>query len=502
MSEPILILENINKYFNEDFSLRNIDLSVCPGEALAIMGENGSGKSSLMKIISGMWKRDSGKIIYKGSNYAASSINEAKKLGIHMVMQDIALFPNLTVAENVYTDLMPRQKHFPYALVPMETLKNCRELFSEFGIDIDAETLLGTLGHAQRHMIQILQAYISDADVVIFDEPSSVFSPKEKDILYKIIQKMKEQNRAILYITHLLEDIHEIADRITILYQGKIVVTRDAKDITNDDIIKIMSSSSDKKRYPKLDISVGKPVLTVKNLCLDKILSNISFVLRKGQILGITGLAGSGRSMLAKCLFGINKPQSGTIEVDGRQVVFKSPADAVQAGIAYLPEDRAASTNLGCLNLENNISISSLKRFSGHGKIDSNILRQVSKTYVDKLSIKPGSLDTIICELSGGNQQKASVARWMMSRAKIYILDEPTRGVDIASKTDVYNSMVDLIRKGASIILISSDMEEILGMCDTVAVMNGGEIACEMPRQNATKEKMLYYASTKGVNRV
>lgn len=496
MSVPALVLKDLNKYMSEDFSLCNINLDLYYGEVHAIVGENGSGKSMIINVISGIFKRDSGYIYMDGQEIMANSVYEAKKMGIHSVFQDVALYPNLTVAENVFADKMPsKNKHF-CSLDFDKLFFDCNALFKKLNIDIDPHILISRLGFAQKHLIELVKAYISDAKIILFDEPSAAFTLVEKAILFKIIKELKQKNKAIFYITHFLDEIEVIADRVTVIYQGKIIGTRNVKEVTNDEIIDLMTMTVDGKRYPKLELPLGKTVLSVKNLYFEEILSDINFDLKKGEILGVAGLVGSGRSILAKCLFGVIKPTSGAIEVNQKVVKFKDPSDAIKAGIALLPEDRLNCSVYGCLNLETNVSVSSLKRFVQNMMIDPYILAEVSSTYVEKLSIKPGNAEDLLRTYSGGNQQKMAVARWMMSRLKVYIMDEPTRGVDIASKTDIYNCIVDMVRKGASIILISSDIDEILGMCDRILVLNAGKMMCNLPRSQATKETILMHASS------
>lgn len=495
MNVPALVLKNINKYLSEDFSLEHINLDLFYGEVHALIGENGSGKSMIINVINGIFKKDDGQIFVDGKEIEADSVYEAKKMGIHTVLQDVALYPNLSIAENVYADKMPYKNEFLHWIDYDQLLFNCKNLFQELDINLNPESLLGSLGFAQLHLIEMVKAYISDAKIIIFDEPSAAFSPLEKAILFRIIQELKKRNKAIIYITHSLDEIEKVADRVTVIYQGRIIGTRIVKDTTTNEIIELMAMTDIGKRYPKLDLPLGKTVLSVKNLSFDTVLSDVSFDLRKGEVLGITGLAGSGRSILAKCIFGITKPSTGSIEVNQKPITIREPYDAIHAGIALLPEDRINSSVFGCLNLQSNVSIASLRRFVQHMIIDPYILSDVSNSYVEKLSIKPGNADDLLSTYSGGNQQKMAVARWMMSRLKVYIMDEPTRGVDIASKTDIYNCMVDMVRKGASIIFISSDIDEILGMCDRILVMNSGKLVCDLPRAQATKEKIILYAA-------
>lgn len=495
MGVPALELKDLNKYLSDDFSLQNINLDLFYGEVHALIGQNGSGKTMIINVINGLITKDSGQIFVDGQEVHISSVNEAKRSGIHSVLQDVALYPNLTVAENVYADKLPYKNKFLRWIDFNQLYYNCQQLFATLGIDIKPTALLGTLGYAQLHLIEMIKAYISDAQILLFDEPSADFSMHEKATLYHIIRELRNKKKAIIYITHFLDEIEAIADRVSVIYQGKIVGTRTVKENSSNEIIELMAMTHHGKRYPKLEVPLGKTILSVKNLSFETVLSDISFDLKKGEILGVTGLVGSGRSVMAKCIFGETRAHTGTIEVNGKEIIIKEPYDAIKAGIALLPEDRINSSVFGCLDLNNNVSISSLKRFVQHMVIDPYILTDVSSSYVDKLSIKPGKSSDIIATYSGGNQQKMTVARWMMSRLKVYIMDEPTRGVDVASKTDIYNCMVDMVRKGASIVFISSDIDEIMGMCDRILVMNSGKLVCDLPKGQATKEQILTYAA-------
>lgn len=497
MGIPKLEIKNINKYFSDSFSLSDVSMDLYSGEVHAFIGENGSGKSTVIKIISGVLKQDSGVVLIDNTAVSIDSVASAREHGIHCVWQDINLYPNLTVAENIYMD-HPNTENSLLARNQYRMFRDCNEIFGEFGINIDARVKAGQLGFAQKQLVEMVKAYVSNAQIVIFDEPSAAFTSNEKDILYRIIRALKAKNTAILYITHLLDEIELIADRLSVIHQGRIIGTQTVGNTSKDDIIRMLAVPAEKNRYPKLNITLGKVIMSVKDLSAADILSSISFDLRKSEILGITGLMGSGRSLLAQCLFGITPVKTGSIEINGQKQKFSSPEDAIRNGIALLPEDRASSAIFGCLNLENNVTLSSLKRFEQYKYLHNQIMTDVTDTYIKKLSIRPGNLNDLMENYSGGNQQKAAVARWMMSRSKIYILDEPTRGVDVASKTDIYNCMLDLVSKGASIILISSDIEEILGMCDRVLVLAEGQISGEFRRSEATKEAIMYKATIKG----
>ncbi len=497
MGVPKLEAKGISKYFSDAFSLCDVSIDLYCGEVHAIIGENGSGKSTIIKIISGVVKPDSGVMFIDGNAVTIDSVSSAKANGIHCVWQDINLYPNLTVAENIYMDYQHSKKNLFGTVNKLKMYQDCSNIFSEFGINIDARTTVSKLGFAQKQLVEMVKAFVSNAQIVIFDEPSAAFTSSEKEILFRIIKVLKEKNTAIFYITHLIEEIELIADRFTVMHQGRVIGTRNVRNTTKEDVIRMLSVPAEKKRYPRIDIPLGKVVMSVKDLSAANILSSINFELRKSEILGITGLMGSGRSLLAQCLFGVTPIQTGSIEINGQRQKINSPGDAIRNGIALLPEDRAVSSIFGCLNLESNVTVSSLKRFEQYKYLHNNIMTDVTDTYIKKLSIKPGRLNDLLETYSGGNQQKAAVARWIMSRSKIYILDEPTRGVDVASKTDIYNSMFDLVSKGASIILISSDMEEILGMCDRVLVLAEGKITGEFRRNEVTKEAIMYKATIK-----
>ena len=495
MKFPILKLVGITKSFDDDFTLSDINLSLFPGEVHVLIGENGSGKSTIMNIISGIVKANSGEILINNNKVSIHSIVSSKQHGILYLMQDSNYFNNLTVAENVFLDQMPFTNKFSKVIDYNKLFFKCQELFNTLNIFIDVREKVSKLGLAERHLIEFARASISDAKIAIFDEPSAALTKVERDILFSIIQSLKEKGVGIFYISHRLDEIKLIGDRVTIISNGHIVETRDLSSMENDDIIKIMTGAIYKKKYPKLHVPFGPVVFSVKNLYSPTMLNNISFDLRKNEIIGITGLMGSGRTRLAHCIFGATKPTAGTISIDEKPVVFNSPSDAIAHGIAFVPEDRAADSIFEYLDVVSNVTVSSLKRFTRFGKLHTLMVGGLAKDYIKKLNINPGFSYDLLTSYSGGNQQKVVLAKWMMSRSKIFILDEPTRGIDVVSKIDIYNSMNDLVTKGASIIFISSDIDEILGMCDRILVLSHGRIVCELSSLEATKEKILHYAT-------
>lgn len=497
MSSPILVLNDINKYFNEDFSLHNINLDLYEGEVHILMGENGSGKSAIMKIISGIFQPDSGEIILEGTPIHFSSAYDAKKYGIHYIMQDTNLYENFSVAENVFFDQMPYINKFLKLIDQNKMYYNCRILFNKLGIDIDPFQPVSQLGFGQKQLVELAKACVSPARLLILDEPSAALTESERKILFETITTLKEKGMAIFYISHKLDDVEKIGDRITVIHQGRIIDTRNVQSIDDSTVVKMMTGKTFKNRYPKLPPVIGEEILSVRNLKYSNILDDINFNLHKGEILGITGLVGSGRTLLAKCLFGMIDQYEGTVELDGEPVNFSGPADAIAAGIILVPEDRLINTVIGCLSLRENLSIASLKRFARGPILYPTFINTISLHYIKNLNIKPGNPEDLFFTYSGGNQQKTILGRAIMTRPRIYILDEPTRGIDIASKVDIYNIMNDIVTNEGSIIFISSDIEEILGMCDRILVLTDGKISYEMSREEATKEKILYHAIKK-----
>jgi len=486
-----LSLHNVNKYITDDFSLTNINLDFYSGQVHSIIGENGSGKSSIIKIISGMFSLDSGEIVLDGDTVSFKSVFDARKAGIYCISHATSLFPNLSICENIFSDTTSTKSSI-FKTINFEKLrKKCHDLFKEFNINLDIDALISTLNYPQQQLVELLKVYVSSAKVVVLDEVSSSFTYVEKNILFSIISKLKSRGVAIIYITHIIEEIKMISDSLSIVYKGKIVCSKDVSNLTDDDIISLLSVPLSKKPYPKLNVKLGENVLSVENLQVSNSLKNISFKLKKSEILGITGLMDSGRSILGQCLFGNVNSYKGHISINGTVKKITSPSDAIRLGIAFLPDSSSLTSLFECLNLERNITSASLKRFESHKYLHEDIIFNITNSYIKKLNIKPGNQNDIISHYSSGNQQKTVLAKWMMSKSKIFILNEPTRGIDIASKIDVYNCINDLVRKGASVILISSDIDEILGMCDRTLVLSHGEIISEFYRNEATKEKII-----------
>lgn len=497
MSRPILQLENVSRNFRGEFHIRNINLTLYKGEVHVIIGENGSGKSALMKIICGLLEKDSGSIYYYGKPVSFSSLHEAKSQGVVYQHQDVQMFDNLSVAENIFFDRLPSKKFIVRGIDRLQVESDCSKLFAKLRIPIDPAASMSRLGYAQRQLAAAAKCYVSDARIVIFDEPTASMSEVERNIFFELLEKIKQKVEGIFYISHRMDEITRVGDRVSVLYQGSVIGTEKKKNINPISLIQMMIGDPHQERYPKIDIEKGHTVLSVEHIKYGHILRDVNFQLQKSEILGITGLMGSGRTCLANCLFGLLVPDVGKIFIEGTQVQLKHPNDAMGHGISLIPENREQNAIFPFQDLSSNMTVASLHRFARSKILDQRCMQQVVHDYVQRLGISPGNKNDIIKTYSGGNKQRVMIGRWFMRRSKIYIMDEPTRGIDVAAKVDVYNAMNNLVANGASVILISSEIEEILGMCDRVIVLSGGREVCNLPKGSATKQNILHYATSR-----
>ncbi len=480
---------NLSRVFRGDFALSRINLDVLPGEVHVIVGENGSGKSVIMKTITGLFPPDSGEIRLDGSPVRFASIHEARSAGVLYQHQDLQLFDNMSVADNVCLESMGR------TYSQMHSLMRCREIFDELDVGLQPSALLGTLGYAEKQLVAVIKTLATPARVVILDEPSSAMSESEREVLFRIVRALRTRGTGVFYISHRLDEIREIGDRVSVIHRGHRVATSPVHDVSRTSLVRLMTGRSHHHRYPRTEVKPGPVVLSVRHLRSDPVLSDVSFDLHKGEIIGITGLMGSGRTRLAHCLIGEQPVEAGTVTIRGRVTRITTPGEALAHGLVLVPEDRIHDALFARFDLTANVTISSLSRFRTRYGLDLPTIRDLVRDYAERLAINPGLPDDIIGEYSGGNQQKAIVARAFMNRGTIYLLDEPTRGVDVAAKVDIYNAMNDLVAKGASIILFSSEIDEILGMADRIMVLAKGRIAGEMSHAEATKEAILNLAT-------
>ncbi len=490
---PVLELSGIAKRFGDGFALEDIDLDLLPGEVHVVVGENGSGKSALMKLVGGLYAPDSGTLRLGGREVSLSSVADAKSRGIMYRPQEPQLFDNLSVAENLFFDRLPRSRFGGLDVLRLRS--DAAALLEELGARLDLRAGASTLGYAQRQILEAAKTCVGSWKVVVFDEPSSAMAEPERETLFSIVRRLKGAGVGVFYVSHRLDEILKVGDRVSVVRQGRVVDTRAVGSLDREALFSLMTGRLMTERYPRAARQRGGAVLEARRLGSGHVLQEVSFSVRKGEILGITGLMGSGRTRLAQCLFGAVEPTAGELLLDGAPVRFRGPSDALAQGIALVPEDRGENAILHRQDLILNVTVASLRRFRGRTGLNAGFMQSLVQDYSRRLGVRPGLPGDRPDRYSGGNQQKVAVARWLARRARIYIMDEPTRGIDVASKVDVYNAIADMVAKGASVILISSDIEEILGLCDRVLVLAGGRIVCDLPRERATRELILEYAT-------
>lgn len=497
MSNIVLKIEGVNKRLSEYFSLQNINMELSKGEVHAIVGENGSGKSSIMNILCGIYVKDSGNIYIDGNLVHINSPSDAKKLGITIIHQESSLFEHISIAENVFINNPPYLNKKLKIVNFTKMHIDCEKLLNKLGLDISSKTLVRYLSPAQKQIIEIARAYASKSKIVIMDEPTSSLGENEASMLFTIIKELKNTGVSMFYITHKFEELKQICDRVSVIRDGKLVETQLMENININDIFHMITSFDLSNRYPKINFKLGKEVLRLSKLNSGGFLKDINLSLRKKEILGIAGLIGSGGTRIAESVFGISKIDSGEIIINGNVKQINSPHDSIKAGVAYVTEDRTIKGIFPGLKVYENLSAASIFRISNKFLINKKYEKEIAASYVNKLAIKTHTINNKVAYLSGGSQQKLVLAKWIMSKSKIFIFDEPTKGIDIASKVDVYNLMNELLQKGASIILISSDIHELMGMCDRIAVLSKGEIIDTLSRQHFSTEKILQLQTIK-----
>lgn len=494
MGGTLLEMSNITKKFPGVHALKGVDFSLQAGEVHALLGENGAGKSTLMKVLGGIHKLNEGKISINGTEVEIDDVKDAQKNGISIIHQEIVLVPYLSVAENIYLGREPLNKA---GLVDFDTMvENSRRFLKAFDLNIDALTSVGKLTVAQQQMIEIIKAVSFDSNIIIMDEPTSSLTDKEVEFLFKTITNLKEQGVGIVYISHRMNELFQITDRITVMRDGEYIGTVVTKDTSQDQLISMMVGRELTSFYDRtFSESSSETVLKVANLNKKGVLENINFELRKGEILGFSGLMGAGRSELMQCIFGIDLFEHGDIFVDGEKTVIKNPNDAINNQIAYVPENRKEQGLFLNKPVDYNITIKILEKFIKFFRVDNYYEDKEVKHHIDELSIKTPSASQVVKNLSGGNQQKVLISRWLATNPKILILDEPTRGVDVGAKSEIYSIMNRLVQEGVSIIMVSSDLPEIINMSNRVAVMCKGEITKILDKSELSQEKIMYYAT-------
>lgn len=487
-------MRHINKQYPGVRALDDVSLTVYEGEIHALLGENGAGKSTLMKILAGAQPKDSGEILLKGVPVHIDSPQKAMELGIAIIYQEFNLVPYLSAGENIFLGREPRAA-IP-GFVDFKTLyREAQAIIDKLGVRFDARTPINQLSIAQQQMVEIGKATSKAARIIVMDEPSATLTDHELHSLFSLMRQLKAEGVSIVYISHRLEEVFEVCDRATIMRDGKWIATKDVAELTREEIIRLMVGRELKDAIPKVVAPTGDVALTVKNLNRAGVLHDISFSVRKGEIVGLAGLVGAGRTETARALFGADLIDSGTIELFGKPVRIKSPQDAIRQGIGLVTEDRKQQgLVLGMVVRENN-TLANLESLATFGFIRRREERQVAEKYRSDLAIKTPSIEQTVQNLSGGNQQKVVLAKWLFTGSKVLIFDEPTRGIDVGAKSEIYKLMNELAAQGVAIIMISSELPEILGMSDRILVMHEGRIAGELSREEATQEAIMHLAT-------
>lgn len=489
----IVRMEHISKSFPGVQALNDVSFSLNSGEVMALLGENGAGKSTLMKVLSGIYERDEGDIYLFGEKMTSYSQKIAREKGIAIIHQELNMCQHLTVAENMFLMREPVK----YGMVDQKKMnKEAEKILSTLGVDISPTALTGSLAVSKQQMVEIAKALSMNAKVLIMDEPTSALTSKEIDDLFNIIRDLKAKGCGIVYISHRLEELKHIVDRVTIMRDGRFIERANFSDISMDDIISSMVGREIKEKYPHIETPVGKVVLEVKHLNAGRSVRDVSFSVREGEIVGIAGLMGAGRTETTRAIFGADSKESGEIILDGTPVKINSPRDAIKVGIVLAPEDRKKDGLCTKLPVKDNISLPNLDLLSNKiGRVFKNKEEEMSNKSVKNLNIKLPSIETNAQNLSGGNQQKVVVGKWLARNARIVIFDEPTRGIDVAAKVEIYNLMNRLKEEGIGTLFVSSEMPEVLGVADRIIVMCDGRVTGELTRAEATQEKILKLAT-------
>ena len=485
---PILELTGIVKTFPGVRALDEAGLRVYPGQVMALLGENGAGKSTLMKVLTGIYQADAGSISYRGQPVHFKGPRDSQDQGISIIHQELNLLPELSIAANIFLGREPRTR---FGNIDHKQLRErASALLARLGVKHGPDTRLGDLSIGEQQMVEIAKALSFDASVIIMDEPTDALTDTETDQLFAVIRELREQGCGIVYISHRLKEIFQICDQVTVLRDGKWIGQASVGELDEDKIIEMMVGRRLEEQYPRLRRELGPVSLQVRDLAGPGV-QGVSFTLRQGEILGFSGLMGSGRTELMKLIYGASNITGGQIQVDGHDLQPRSPADGLGAGIAYISEDRKGDGLVLELSVRENMSLCALNEFNKGGKIDGKAERQAVADYVRLFNIKTPSSEQLIKLLSGGNQQKVAIAKGLLTRPKVLILDEPTRGVDVGAKKEIYQLINQFKKEGMSIILVSSEMPEVLGMSDRILVMHEGRISAEFNTQDANQEKLM-----------
>ncbi len=491
-ASPVLQLQGITKSFGGTRALVSGELELFPGTVTALIGENGAGKSTLVKILTGVYQPDDGRIIIDGKPVVVKSPHHAQQHGISVIHQESVVFDELSVAENIFITARPRK----FGKIDWATMREqSQRILARLGSSLSPDTPLRELSIAQKHLVQIARALSHNARVVIMDEPTAALSHHEAQELLQIVRDLRNEGRAVLFITHKFDEIFAVADRYAVFRDGAAIEQGWLCDTSLDALIKLMVGRSIEQLYPKQPAVLGEEVLRIENLSRASEFADISFNLRRGEILGIYGLVGAGRSELMQCLFGVNQADSGQVIRNGHPVTARHSSEAIAQGIAYVPEDRQHQGAVQAFSIGSNITLPTLNNFARMSWLNPDSEAGTATAWAQRLQVKCASIEQAISELSGGNQQKVILAKWLLAAPKVLILDEPTKGIDVGSKSAVHALMSELAQQGLSIIMVSSELPEVLGMSDRVLVMRRGRMAGMLDRAQADAESILRLAT-------
>lgn len=491
---PVIEMKGISKSFTGNRVLDQVDFQLLSGEIHALMGENGAGKSTLIKILTGIYERDAGKVFIKGKEVHFKNPKEAEQSGIAVIHQELNIIPYLTVYENMFLGKELTVGRFGITK-DKEMKRQTKEYLNRLGIEIDPNTEAGNLSVGQQQMIEIARAVAANTEVLIMDEPTAALTDREIEALFKVISSLKEQGVGIVYISHRMEEIFQICDRISVLRDGQFIDSKEVAKTNFDEIVRLMVGRQLGERFPERDTKIGQERFKVENLTSKGCFENISFSVHQGEIVGVAGLMGAGRSEIMQAIFGYRSLHGGKVFIDGKEVTIKSPYEAIKAGIAFVTEDRKSEGLILDLSVRENLSITTLDKISKNRVISTKTEMSLVDEMIEKLHVKTSGREISVKSLSGGNQQKIVIGKWLGINPKILILDEPTRGVDVGAKKEIYQLMNDLTKQGVSIIMVSSELPEILGMSDRVLVIHEGKLAAVLNKSEATQENIMQSAT-------
>ena len=493
MGNSLVQMKNIAKSFSGTKVLKGVNLELGHGEILALLGENGAGKSTLMKILSGIYSKDSGEIYLDGELCHFQNPKEAQNKGVAIIHQEMNLCNDLSVSENIF---LGREVMDGLRLNHKKMDEEAQKILDDLGISMKSTELAGDLKVSEQQMVEIAKALSQDAKVLIMDEPTSALSRKEIEDLFRVIRKLRDEGRGIIYISHRLDELRAIADKVSILRDGENVISGDLKDFSIDDIIRHMVGREIQDKFPRIHREKGKEILRVENLNAGPKVRDISFSLYEGEILGIAGLMGAGRTEMTRALFGVDEKTSGKIYLFGEEVKTNTPKDSIELGMALIPEDRRKDGLCTDLSIRENISLPNLDSMKNSlGVLSKELELKISEDTIKSLNVKAKDREMISKNLSGGNQQKVVLGKWLVRNPKVILFDEPTRGIDIGAKVEIYQIMNELKKKGVGVLFISSEMEEVLGMSDRILIFCDGRITGELSREEANQENILKFAT-------